>query len=199
MTYEEIRAEIEKEKKSHFHRHMEVIKFDHFSICKSEKAGAIIVDSIDADIIAKRMWCEDSHGYIVARVAGELVRLHDFVMALHHEKKPDGMYIDHVNCDKKDNRYINLRFVTPAENTLNLSLRSTNKSGVTGVCRAKNGRYRAYIKYAGKQVNLGYYKTLEEAKHARIEGERRFGYKPKAKNVAELCNLAFLAELEGKG
>ena len=194
MTYDEIRLESMKDKRSHAHERMDVFRFDDFSVCQSDKT-TIIVDTVFADIVSKRKWCEDSNGYPIIKVEGGNVRLHDFIMAMVHKSKPDGMYVDHVNRDKRDNRVRNLRFVNPAGNSVNHSLNRANKSGVTGVCIAKNGRYRAYITLRGKQVNLGYYGTLEEAKAARIEGEQRFGYKKPA-TVLEKCELAIMAEME---
>lgn len=52
-----------------------------------------------------------------------------------------------------------------------------NTTGVKGVSRTKNGRYRAYINLARKQINLGVYWTLEEAKAAREAAEQSI-YKP---------------------
>ena len=195
MTYGTIRRAALKDKESHFYECMAIHDFDDFAVCVSDKI-TIIVDSDIAGYVANRKWCEDSHGYAVANIEGETIRLHDFVMAFHNKEKPEGLYIDHINRDKKDNRLTNLRFVTPYENTLNLSLRRTSNTGVTGVCKTRNDKYRAYITYNGKQINLGYYKTLEEARVARIEGEQRFGYKNRPTTLAEKCNLAFLAELE---
>lgn len=196
MTYEKIRIEAMKEKKSHFHQRMKINRFGNFAVCQSDKVDAIIVDENMAEIVAHRRWCEDSNGYVVANLGGHTVRLHDFVMAFDIDHKPEGMFVDHINRDKKDNRIANLRLVTPIENTTNKALHGRNKTGVTGVCRSKSGRYRAYAKYNGKQVSLGTFDTLEEARMARVEAEQRLGYKSRPETVKEICNLAFLAELE---
>lgn len=51
------------------------------------------------------------------------------------------------------------------------SVRRDNTSGCTGVYRLKNGKFRAIIGFQKKQVNLGTYKTLEEAQEVRKEAE----------------------------
>lgn len=53
-----------------------------------------------------------------------------------------------------------------------LSKNSTTK--VKGVSKMKSGKYRAYINLKRKQINLGTYKTLEEAQEARKEAEKVF-------------------------
>lgn len=52
-----------------------------------------------------------------------------------------------------------------------------NTTGVKGVSRNKDGRYRAYITLRRKQKHLGVFNTLEEAKLARKEAEELY-YKP---------------------
>lgn len=55
---------------------------------------------------------------------------------------------------------------------------TNNTSGVKGVSYVERLRkYRAYLQIRGKQINLGYYKTLEEAAKAREEGEKKY-FKP---------------------
>lgn len=56
-----------------------------------------------------------------------------------------------------------------------LSKNSTTK--VKGVSKLKNGKYRAYINLKGKQINLGIYKTIEEAERARKKAEKEY-FKP---------------------
>lgn len=59
----------------------------------------------------------------------------------------------------------------------NRATNSNNTTGVKGVSRMANGRYRAYINLARKQINLGTFWTLEEAKAAHETAEKSV-YKP---------------------
>jgi hypothetical protein len=84
---------------------------------------------------------------------------------------PDGQ-IDHINGDRTDNRWANLRAATQMQNSMNVGLRSTNKSGVKGVCwDAGKKSWKAAIMVAGKTINLGRFKTLVEATEARRAAE----------------------------
>ena len=74
--------------------------------------------------------------------------------------------VDHINGDKGDNRWCNLRLANHAENIRNSGVRPNNKLGLKGVYRSLNGRYRARIKTNGKTTHLGYFDTPEEAHEA---------------------------------
>ena len=55
--------------------------------------------------------------------------------------------------------------------------RKTNKNsstGVTGVAFTKKGRYRAYISIGERQINLGLFDKLDDAKAARKAAEQRY-------------------------
>lgn len=58
--------------------------------------------------------------------------------------------------------------------SLNQGVRSDNKTGVTGVCQLKNGRYSAELKIYGKRVLNTTFSTLEEAVEARRVAEKRY-------------------------
>lgn len=83
--------------------------------------------------------------------------------------------IDHVNGDRSDNRFKNLRAVTKLENAHNQSLRVTNKSGINGVFPSR-GRWRAEIVSEGRSIYLGEYKTREEGIAARRGAEKILGF-----------------------
>ena len=51
--------------------------------------------------------------------------------------------------------------------------RSDNTSGFRGVCRLKNGRFRASIGFKGKRYHIGIYRTFEEAVEHRLEAEKQ--------------------------
>lgn len=85
--------------------------------------------------------------------------------------------VDHINGNKGDNRFANLRAATRGENAKNRKFSSNNTSGVKGVCRHKRSpNWRAMVYVDGKQIGLGFFKTIEEAEKAvKRERERLHG------------------------
>lgn len=187
MEYEKIRELMSKEKGSHANEEMNVSFFGNFAVMSSDKVAGILVDKEIAEKVANRRWCIDSAGYPLANIQGEQVRLFDCVMALNGYEKPNGCYVDHINQDKLDNRLINLRFVSPTESSRNMPMRNDNTSGFTGVSRNKKGTYRAYITVNKKRIDIGTYRTIEEAVKARREAENRYGFKTRPGTVKEQC------------
>ena len=83
--------------------------------------------------------------------------------------------IDHINGDTLDNRFVNLRKATHAQNGHNTGLRRNNRSGVKGVSfDAKRGKWVAMITENGKQRSLGRYETMEEAVSVRRAAEEAY-------------------------
>lgn len=73
--------------------------------------------------------------------------------------------IDHINGDRLDDRIINLREATNAENCRNRKCRSNNKSGLKGVATARYA-FNASISKDGKTIQLGRFQSSLEAKRA---------------------------------
>ena len=92
-----------------------------------------------------------------------VIRMHREILGLVHG---DGIIVDHINRNGLDNRKANLRIADKRINALNSKVRSDSLSGVTGVAPSGNG-WRAYFYGGGKQICLGTYDTLQEAKNAR--------------------------------
>lgn len=76
--------------------------------------------------------------------------------------------IDHINLNKSDNRWKNLREAgNRANNNANTKVRSDNHLGVKRVhFHKETGRFRARIQVNGKKRRLGSYATAEEASAA---------------------------------
>ena len=75
--------------------------------------------------------------------------------------------IDHINGIRDDNRWKNLREATGNQNQHNSKLRSDNTSGYKGVTwRKYRNKYRARIKFYGKNLLLGYFSSPEDAARA---------------------------------
>jgi hypothetical protein len=81
--------------------------------------------------------------------------------------------IDHEDRNPGNNRWVNLRSVTHAENMRNLPPRPDNKSGVCGVSWSRRRRkWAAQIRIANKVVPLGMFDTVAEAAHVRANAEQ---------------------------
>jgi hypothetical protein len=79
--------------------------------------------------------------------------------------------IDHVNRNRSDNRFANLRAVTHKQNMENLNLSKANTSGFRGVSWAA-GKWSAIITHFGERKVLGTFDDIEQAKAARLAAER---------------------------
>jgi hypothetical protein len=75
---------------------------------------------------------------------------------------PGEKRIDHINGKKWDNRIENLRLATCAENNRNQKRRRNNRSGYKGVYYGGRA-WKARIVFDGKTIQLGRYKTRQEA------------------------------------
>lgn len=89
---------------------------------------------------------------------------------------PDGD-VDHINGERDDNRWCNLRCAKRFQNLGNSRLSPTNRSGVKGVSWCKHaGKWVAQISIDNKTTYLGRYTSLEDAKNAYVKAARqRFG------------------------
>jgi len=96
------------------------------------------------------------------------VKIHKLVSE-HFLLNPENkLCVDHIDNDKTNNNFSNLRFATHQENSRNRSISSRNKSGVKGVCFDKpSQKWRAQIGINNKLVHIGLFETLEEAQIAR--------------------------------
>lgn len=86
-------------------------------------------------------------------------------------------YVDHINHDRLDNRWGNLRTASILLNNKNLSMSKTNTSGFTGVSFVKRiSKWRAYIKINYKNIHLGYFTELSDAVTVRKQAEIKHGF-----------------------
>lgn len=111
-------------------------------------------------------------GYLVGRVDDVIHYAHRIIWKM--ETGSDPNLIDHENRDRSDNRFTNLRDVTPEQNLWNLPARADSISGMTGVKRSGSGkRWIAQIIQGGKHFPLGTHDCFGVALRARREAELR--------------------------
>lgn len=111
-------------------------------------------------------WVNPTQGYRYIGMLKRPILAHRVIWLYVYGKLPK-REIDHINCEKDDNRLCNLRKVTRSQNQWNAPLTIRNTSGYKGVCWAtREGLFRANIRLGNKQVSLGYFKESEDAARA---------------------------------
>jgi hypothetical protein len=116
----------------------------------------------------------DAHGYGQIRIDGALYKEHRLVWAYVTGEWPTAQ-IDHINHDRRDNRFENLRLADNVENHRNRPMQRNNTTGIAGVSYDR-GRYVAYINAGGRKHYLGRHASLEGAGQARADAMRRMGF-----------------------
>ena len=85
--------------------------------------------------------------------------------------------VDHINGNRDDNRWANLRAVSPMENGRNQRMPKNNTSGFPGVSWNKAVRkWEAYIRPCKKKIKLGYFDTPESAHEVYASAALRLGF-----------------------
>lgn len=128
--------------------------------------------------IVEAFTTRDRGGYLKSRINGRHVYAHRAIWALVRGEWPPHE-VDHINGVRDDNRLVNLRCVSHAENTRNRARSSNNTTGRTGVrLQKKTGRWEARIKVDGRYIHLGTFQRIEDAVKAREKAEIRHGFHP---------------------
>ena len=108
-------------------------------------------------------------GYVVICLNGKNHLRHRLVWEKYNGPIPDGLFIDHMNGVRGDDRIENLQLVKRSENhALGVyRLQKNNSSGANGVCWDSSAeKWKAYLKVDGRHKHVGHYKTVAEAEIA---------------------------------
>lgn len=110
--------------------------------------------------------CKHNKGYFRVSIDGTRYLLHRLAFLFMEGRMPDE--IDHINGDRSDNRWANLRECCSRQNKFNMTSRS--KSGVKGVYWNKEKeKWQAQLSIDGKVKFLGRFKNLDDARDVVIE------------------------------
>lgn len=119
--------------------------------------------------------CDSGRGYIFIRVNGVIAYAHRLAFLLMTGEVPP--FVDHINGDRADNRWENLRAATRSENGQNMARSSANRSGVIGVFwNVSKNKWTAKIKINQRTQHLGHFDSIAEATEARRLAERDLGF-----------------------
>ena len=113
----------------------------------------------------------DKYGYYRVILCNKTIRtqflVHRLVCITFLENPNQYPEVDHKNNIRTDNRLINLHWVSNSQNMQNQSVRKNNKLGIKGVSKHRD-KYQAQIMIDGIKIYIGTFKTIEEARDARI-------------------------------
>lgn len=134
------------------------------NVCRMplKTGGFTLIDPEDYDFVAQWTWREHIKGqgyvsrYIQVDGKPRYLLLHRVLL-----DPPPELEVDHINGDRMDNRRVNLRLATHAQNMWNLRNLRRSKPYI-GVFKSGD-RYRARISVNNILVSLGSYATPEEA------------------------------------
>lgn len=130
----------------------------------------ILIDKEDYERLIGNGWSLSltEHGYIFCnkylgkkdgKYKYERKYLHALIMGT-----PKGLFTDHINGNRLDNRKKNLRICSAGQNTYNMKSNHGTSSSHKGVYKhSVNNRWIAQIRKAGKTEYLGSFKTEKEA------------------------------------
>lgn len=115
------------------------------------------------------------HGYLMTSIQGKNYLNHRLIWLYMMGKLPQ--QIDHINHNRLDNRWENLREVNNTDNLRNTGLSKNSRTKINGVNYIPRlDKFRAYITINRKQVYLGIFDCIEDAAAARKAADIKYGF-----------------------
>lgn len=169
--------------------------FEDYIIGYTNNGYEFYIDKEDLDLIKQYCWHKHRDGYLRTRynvIIDENGNPHNKYILMHklltQGFEESNLEIDHINGKPNDNRKSNLREISHSNNMKNIKLSKSNKSGVKGVYYNKlEKKWKSYISYNGKQINLGTFSKKEDAINIRILAENKY-YKNFTRKKEDLLN-----------
>ena len=113
-----------------------------------------------------------NHGYRQVGVSGKIYLVHRVIFLMHHGYLPE--FLDHIDCNKINNRIENLREATRFQNQCNRRF-VKNSSGIKGVVWHKNNKnWMVQINVNGAYKYIGSFKDLELAELVATEARAKY-------------------------
>ena len=121
----------------------------------------------------KRAGTVVDRGYRVIHFGGRLYLEHRLIWFMMTGEWPKNE-VDHINRDRVDNRWSNLREATKFEQGGNMTRRYDAKNLFQGATKRPNAvSYVSTIRHNGKKIHLGCFETAEEAHEAYLEASAK--------------------------
>lgn len=129
-----------------------------------------LVDDADFTFLNQWTWRLNKDGYANRRQGTKRVFMHRLLNGT-----PDGLFTDHINRNKLDNRKKNLRTCDKSLNGINRGAQNNNKSGHKGVYFEEwTKKWCASLFLKGKRLYRGRFSKKEDAIKARLKAEQKY-------------------------
>lgn len=119
--------------------------------------------------VGKAIGTPTKKGYLHAWIYDTTYQLHRIAWLIVHGRWP-AEQLDHINGVRNDNRLVNLRECTNAENRQNIRLSGYGQSGHLGVSPHGDG-WAVNITLNGKRQYLGYFEDKEVARDVYLKAK----------------------------
>lgn len=120
--------------------------------------------------------CRSKTSYMAIKIDGKSYKAHRLAFIYMNGAAPE--QVDHIDNNGLNNSWENLRASNSKDNSKNLPIQKSNKTGVIGVNwhkSAKKWQARA-VNLEGKRIDLGRFDVFEDAVLARKNHEIKFKY-----------------------
>jgi hypothetical protein len=116
-----------------------------------------------------------TRGYLSVSIGRKQYLAHRVIFMMKKGYWPQ--HVDHIDHNKANNSWNNLREVQQEVNNRNMPKQANSTTGHVGVSFMKTrNKYRAYITVNSKAKHLGMFDTVEEAVAARDQANIQYGY-----------------------
>lgn len=127
-----------------------------------------------SDLVGSICKCVDGYGYVQIRIGKQRLKAHRLAFLYMIGKFPK-QEVDHIDLNRANNKWSNLREATKRQNMMNMKVRRDNVVGLKGVTRTKDG-FMVRIVVDGKRKYIGLFGNQFDAHRAYLkEAKKHFG------------------------
>jgi len=113
-----------------------VIKeYPEFMTCELTRGQRFMFSKGDIETVQKHCWCY-GQGYAATTIGDKMHKFHNILLGFQPTEQET---IDHIDCNRLNNRRENLRVASRRTQNINQTIHKNNTSGVRGVCYKQTG------------------------------------------------------------